>query len=490
MTSIERRLIASIVAASLVLSAATAALLYRSVRADLLRQFDRSLGSQAEALTSLVTIDPAGKLDFEFNADAMPGYQRRDHAAYYVIRFDDGRVFAASPSWGAAQLSDVPPGETAVDVRLPRGAAGRALRLGFVPQLDIDGNSATQPAASARAVPGMTITVFRERGSLDQALARLRRTLAIGTGLLAVALAAVTAAIVRISLRPVRALADRAQQIDSSRLHLRFDTVSVPGELVPITHRLNDLLERLDAAFTRERRFTADVAHELRTPIAELRSLTEVVLRWPDDAGAALHAVREAHDIAAQLQALVATLLSLVRSESATSVELSAVPLRPLVAATVEEGESAVGRAVDVDVPEEATVLAEPTLLASVLRNVLANALEYSVPRSPVRCRAWREDERWVLAVENEPANLSPFDLPHLFEPFWRKDAARSDSLHAGLGLSLVSAYCRLMDATVRATMMPPATLRLEIRFQSLPAMPASTPETRPSDVATATTVR
>jgi signal transduction histidine kinase len=84
-------------------------------------------------------------------------------------------------------------------------------------------------------------------------------------------------------LSPLNQLANQAASITADSLATRFPTEIWPGELTPISSRLNDLLERLEQSFERERRFSADLAHELRTPIAELRSLAELALKWPED---------------------------------------------------------------------------------------------------------------------------------------------------------------------------------------------------------------
>jgi two-component system sensor histidine kinase QseC len=114
-------------------------------------------------------------------------------------------------------------------------------------------------------------------------------------------------------LRPLSSLAKRAETIHASSLQLRFPTDNIPVELLPIAQRLNDLLARLEASFAREQRFSADVAHELRTPIAELRTLAEVALKWPDDVNQA--ALKEALNIALQMESVATGLMALARCD-------------------------------------------------------------------------------------------------------------------------------------------------------------------------------
>jgi two-component system sensor histidine kinase QseC len=475
--SIQGRLIVALTAAAAGLSLVVGVALYRSIRSDLIGGFDRALEAQASAVRALVSVRSDGSIDFDYSDDAMPVYRgggARD-AQYFFIRGGDGRVFARSGSLRGIDWSpDIPAAGAARDVALPGGRAGRALRVDFVPALDEEGagsGEARRSRAAAAAAPVMTIVVARDRGPLDESLGQILRRLAASGVAFALATAAAVVLIVRRSLRPLRDVADAAREIGPAELHRRLPEAGLPAELLPISARVNELLGRLGEAFARERRFTSDVAHELRTPIAELRAVTEVALRWPDDGATAIESLRDAHQIAGQMQTLVATLLALVRVDRGAAAEVRDVALAPAVTGAARElratgaAAAAAARGIEVEVPGDAVVSAEPALLASVLRNVLSNALEYRDAASPVRCAARRAGPRWVLSVENGAPGLSADDLAHLFEPFWRKDAARSDPVHAGLGLALVRAYCGLMGAQVRAELVPPATLRIELSF-------------------------
>src|SRR5262249_34995421 len=151
---------------------------------------------------------------------------------------------------------------------LSGGHLARALRVDFQPSSEPDA-----PPRSASEAPGMNITLARDRAALDASLDHVLTGLILTGALLTAAIAWATFLIVRRSLRPLHAIAERATQITPSSLELRFPTEGLPAEILPICQCLNELLDRLDGAFARERRFSSDIAHELRTPIAELRSM-------------------------------------------------------------------------------------------------------------------------------------------------------------------------------------------------------------------------
>ena len=493
MKSIQARLIFAITVTCALFLSATALLLYHSMSTHLVRQFDHALSTQASAIASFVNQHPDGTPDFDYNESAIPEYRTSPHSQYFVIRYKDGRLFARSsygdPKDASVAATALLPLDQAQDITLPNGHPGRAVRIQFHPQVDSD----DPPRATSRSAPlpikAMNIVMVRDRAMLDSSLTHIFWRLLIGMSLLAAATALAVAWIVRGSLRPLRAVAERAAEIDSTRLHLRLPAEGLPSELSPICARLNDLLERLDQAFARERRFTSDVAHELRTPIAELRTTVDVALRWPDDAGATRHALRESQQIAVQMQTLVQTLLDLVRAERAPQVALAPIPLLDAVARAVHATETlGVEKGVAVEIPEYVTVMAEPTLLASVLANVLSNALEYSDGEDPIRCRAQLCEGGWLLTVENRATHLTPEDIRHMRDPFWRKDAARtagSVKAHAGLGLALVDSFCRLMnvrvDVDLRTAPPAPQTFVLRLTFAGGPARTSPASQDDPS---------
>lgn len=440
--SIQSRLAWSLMAAAVILSAGVGVLLYHWIGREMVDNFDRGLRGKGEAIVSLVSLEAGGVLDFEFNEAAMPEYRPGKSAEYFQIRFADGKPYVTSKSLadGALPLQTINVSQRAsyFDFPLPDGRPGRAIQISFIPQSE-------QPPP-APAAP-MVAVIGRDRSELDRNLSRLFTSLAIATILLGSGTALTSIPIVRYSLRPLRRFAEQAARIDAKNLETRITQIDLPAELFPIRQRLNDLLGRLEEAFNRERRFTSNVAHELRTPIAELRSITEIAIQWPDTQSDR-QAIADSFAIAVQMQTLVNTLLSLVRTGSAEQpIVLQPVKLWPIINETLARLSKVTAlRQIDCDIPEEIIAIAEPVLLNSVLTNLFQNASEYATGSDAIRCTAQVKANSVHLTIENEAANLTDDDIPHLFEPFWRHDRSRTGHQHAGLGLSLVRAYCDLMQ--------------------------------------------
>jgi signal transduction histidine kinase len=314
----------------------------------------------------------------------------------------------------------------------------------------------------------------RARSPLDAALASTSSALAVGALLLLVGVPLLVARVVRRGLRPLDELAGLASRIDARSLGRRFDAAAVPAELRPICQRLNDLLERLEASFDRERRFSSDVAHELRTPLAELRSIAEVALRYPEPATASPRSFEDVLGAALHMEALVTALLTLARCDSGRQpVSLQAVDLARLCreAWAARDGEAR-QRAVRVQGAAEGAVVveADPVLLASVTSNLVANAVAHTPAGGDVAWRIERDGDQVLLVITNSNAALEPADLPHVFERFWRKDAARSGGPHTGLGLSLAEAFVRLMRGQLRLELAGADRVRVELRLAAFAA--------------------
>jgi signal transduction histidine kinase len=303
--------------------------------------------------------------------------------------------------------------------------------------------------------------VAQDRADLDAFLASLHLTLALGVlGLLA-GIAVLVKAVLALGLRPLDDLARRLEAMDAGSLGDPVVIADVPAELIPTVDHLNGLLARLGQSFERERTFSANLAHEMRTPLAELRTITEVALKWPDDPASSAGALDEIRGIGLRMETVVVNLLALARCEEGRqTVHTSRVSLRDLAAecwsAVAAEAEA---RKITFtpQIPDRITLVTDREKLALMLSNLFSNAVSHGTPGGTVTCSAalsGSDGGEIALRVANPTAQLTDADLPRIFDRFWRKDSARSDGRHAGLGLSLVAALCDLLgfrrEASVR----------------------------------------
>jgi signal transduction histidine kinase len=451
--------------------------LFGAFRAMLTRQFDARLVARAGALTSAIRWD-GSKVDLDFTPESMPWYAARDSTEFFELTRLDGTPpvnIAVSPSVEGRSW----PGGTAGgtwDSRLPDGRLGRELRITFrpLPDEDLDKpESAALRAAAVASAPTLALRVAMNRSELDRSLAQTRLILgAFGLMMAAGVVGVVRLALAR-GLRPVERLSVQVQAIGPDSLSSRVEHWALPVELAPIGERLNDMLGRLQAAFDRERRFTAAAAHELRTPVAELRSLLEVTLQNPRNASEYGESLREALGITVQMQQLVSGMLALARHESGRErIAVEPVKLEPLLRRIVQRFQPAAehrGGRIELACGGELVVRAGPEVLEIILANLLANAVEYAEPAPLVRCEARVDAQAIRVEIRNPVPGLTGAEVATFFETLSRMDAARTARSHLGLGLPLARRLAEAMGATLVARLITPHEIALELSLQREP---------------------
>lgn len=268
--------------------------------------------------------------------------------------------------------------------------------------------------------------------------------------------------VVRNGLSPLRVIADEIDNIDEASLDGRFTTTGLPSELLPFTIHLNQLMDRLEAGFSRERRFSASLAHEMRTPIAEAKTIAESALKWPGDVEPKVW-----HDVLAsveRMEGVVQSMLQLARLEREAPDENS-VPslLAPLVDelwsdhAAVAEARRVTLRS---EVSNDTTINGDRAWWSHLVGNLLGNAAEYADAGSEIIVSSQNTGE---LTISNRASGLQQDDVHHMFDRFWRADEARGESVHCGLGLSLAKACADALGLRLQATLDDNQLLTLHV---------------------------
>ncbi|MEE9393102.1 MAG: histidine kinase dimerization/phospho-acceptor domain-containing protein [Planctomycetota bacterium] len=219
-------------------------------------------------------------------------------------------------------------------------------------------------------------------------------------------------------------------------------------EVQTLASTLNDLLERLDASFERERRITANLAHELRTPIAELRSASDVAERWNQDVELEENLRQVAAETSRRMHRIVNGLLHMARIESGeVQVERIPVDLGAIVDESWQEQlHQAETRQIEIECAAEQAILeSDPALLRIVISNLINNAVFHADAGTKIESRLFEGEGRVRWRLANEARDLSEADLEHLSEPFWCRDGSRARSEHVGLGLALAERTTTLL---------------------------------------------
>jgi signal transduction histidine kinase len=294
----------------------------------------------------------------------------------------------------------------------------------------------------------------------------------VGAGVLALGLVVGSWLFAR-ALRPIRDISVAAAKIASGDLAQRISTVDSESELGQLAGVLNATFVRLDAAFTRQARFTADAAHELRTPISVMLTHTQngLASECPDEEHRKAFAA--SHRAAQRMRRLTESLLALARLDSGDSTATR--ELCDVDRITCEAAELLRPLAQEYQVTLEiqstpAHCEGNAEQLGQVVTNLVTNAIYYNRPGGRVRVTVTVEAGAPVLSVCDTGIGISSEDLPHIFERFYRADKMRSNADgHTGLGLAITQAIVKAHGGTIEVASESGRGSTFNVRLPAIP---------------------
>jgi signal transduction histidine kinase len=277
----------------------------------------------------------------------------------------------------------------------------------------------------------------------------------------------------RRALAPLTLMAESARAMPFG--DCRLPSPGTRDELDEFASSFNGLLDRLHLALERQRQFTGQASHQLRTPLSALIAAIEVARRRPRTVVEHERVLDGIHSDAVRLWRVVEALLFLARAEADAALpDLEYLDLGVWAAEHVVTSSSH-ERALDVRFEggdeNSLWIRAHRPLLGQLIDNLLENACKYSDPGTPIVVRVWGEPASAVVAVEDHGCGIAAEDLPRVFEPFYRTRSARQLG-HAGVGLGL--AVARRIAATLGATITAESETGRGSRFVvRMPCAPA-----------------
>lgn len=261
--------------------------------------------------------------------------------------------------------------------------------------------------------------------------------------------------LVRQSLASIRRIAARVSAVTVNQLQTRLDPGTAPSELKDLVSTLNGMLSRLEDGFHRISQFSADLAHDFRTPISNLMGQTQVTLaqrRSAEEYESVLESSLEEYE---RLARMTENMLFLARADNA-QVALKRVTLDAAeeLGRVAEYFEAvAADREVGVKVSGNGKIFADQMLLRRAVNNLVDNALRYATKGSTVRIAVKDTADATCVVVANSGAAVPVGDLDKVFDRFFRSDPARSNSsASAGLGLSIVKSIVDLHGGAVQVS--------------------------------------
>ncbi|MEO9176147.1 MAG: ATP-binding protein [Gaiellales bacterium] len=347
-----------------------------------------------------------------------------------------GRVLRGTPALAGRslltpeQLARARLGPTFIDRSVPPAFGSGRWRLLAEPVSDRPGAEIAVVAASLRP----------RAEALDHLLAQL-----LLAGVAALLLASVASyALAAAALRPVEEMSRRAAAISLQGGDKRLPVPETGDEIAKLGARLNEMLARMETAFSHERRFLADASHELQTPLAILRAELEIALRRPRTREELEDVVRSAQEEANRLGKLAEDLLIVARSDQgALPVSLATIRADDLLSSVAERFSRRTldaGRSISIDASPRLELVCDPIRIGQALGNLIDNSLRYGA--GAITLVASRRASVVELHVRDDEGGFPAAFLPRAFERFSRADDVRSGP-GSGLGLAIVQAIAR-----------------------------------------------
>jgi two-component system, OmpR family, heavy metal sensor histidine kinase CusS len=302
-------------------------------------------------------------------------------------------------------------------------------------------------AATLRDGTVINFVVARNMSDRSALLAQYRTTIYV-TGISGMLVAFVLGYfLIRASLRPVREIARSAARITVERLATRIGVEHVPRELAPIIESFNAMLARLQRSFERLARFTDDLAHDLRTPISNMRGASEVALARPRSAEEYQALLASNLEECERVSRMIENVLFLARAEQPDFATVTAqFDVRAELVRIAEYFEGISDDAgVIVQVRAKGHLIADLELFRRAVSNLLANALRYTPVGGVIEISTQEDETRTRVTVSNPGVPIGREHLDKLFDRFYRVDPSRTNSSGStGLGLAIVRSIMEL----------------------------------------------
>lgn len=464
--SLALRLTIFYVGSSFVILLAATVALYLILASSLERAQDQFLTEKVAVMRAMLQQHPEDV--WQLNEEIEQTYAPRQYSRVYTRVLDGTGGVIESPGMSGNIPQSVFPSPTKIEQDPRAGVVATSLK--------------GQPlrAMSAMARLGndpnklRVIQVALDTQLTRELLAGYRRTLllVLGCGLIGCSITGYF--IGRGGLNPLRQIADTIQRIRSSNLDERIETARLPGELLTLATSFNTMLERLQESFDRLKRFSADIAHELRTPVNNMRIESEVALGKARSLAEYQETLCSCLEECGRLSRIIDGMLFIARSENPrTQVNREIIDVGAELERVREFYEAPAAEAgVDLTVSCDSNTFAtlDRILFQRAVGNLLANAIRYTPRHGSIKMIARRENGELEVDVVDTGTGIAEEDVPRIFDRFYRADRARtSGTANAGLGLAIVKSIVTMHGGTISVDSAPERGTTMRIRMPATP---------------------
>ena len=410
-----------------ILLAVSLPVLYGAMAGSLRRDQEAYLRSAAGQLASHIELED-GDLRLLNDLDLPAGTQ------YLLTTESGGRIVSSENAWADAPAFQ--PDEVYLS------STGRGDQLYLDQELELEGGEKIR------------IRVSRSNGTVERSLDQLQLVMLLAVPAFLGLAVFGSYFLAKLALRPIDHITETAVSLGAGNLSRRITGIESRDEVGRLAGAFNGMLARLEDSFQREKQFTSDASHELRTPVSVIMAYAEnLAAHAPDretveQASAILTESRRMHSIIAQL-------LALTRGyEGKYQLSLEEINLKEMVSdvlAELTEEAAAGGITLIEQVPPRIQLSADQSLMTQLLLNLVENGIKYGKTGGTVAVSALEQDGHILLTIQDDGIGIGEKDLPHIFDRFYRADQAR-DRSGSGLGLSIVKWIVELHGWSIQVT--------------------------------------
>ncbi|HLW82077.1 MAG TPA: heavy metal sensor histidine kinase [Candidatus Acidoferrales bacterium] len=421
--------------------------LYWALVSNLNREDDQFLSDEVHVLRVLLADWPTSSA--AVNREINSEWVTRQYAQVFARILDSrGQALIASRGMSTKFPPQRFPSATNSSTGLPRGMDMRSSTGERFRAL------ATRVSVDSPSHREYTIQIALNRSREEDALSKYRWDLGIVLSVMLFLCVGFGYEIARRGISPVKKISHIAARIGSATLHERIPQAGLPAELASLAATFNAMLDRLEESFARLSRFSADIAHELRTPVTNLRGEIEVMLAKPRSSQEYRQLFDSSLEEVNRLSRIVDSLLFLARAESLqVQLRTETTDAGREIRSLHDFYEAACGQAevtLTCHAPEGLTAEIDRTLFQRAVGNVIENAMAHTPKGGSVSVVAAANNGRLTVQVSDTGCGIPEADLARVFEPFYRVDSCRSTpSRGLGLGLSIVRSIMKLHGGTV-----------------------------------------
>jgi len=456
--SLGARLLLAFLAINIFSSLAVGVLLFDALQTRVAAQDDINIVLTARHMRRLAT-EFATLNDFDTHHERLVSLVLGDPALALQVTQASGKLLISHN-----------PGEIAIQPISADVSQQRIVTNDVVRWREPDGAWIHGVATHAQLRDGTDIVLLVARNLADRyaMLRRYRRDIAIImiAGLIVSTLLGLF--LVKRALRPLHAMAEQIHAITVQRLQARISIHRAPADLDHLANSLNHMLDRLEQGFERIWQFTVDLAHDLRTPLSNLRGTNEVALTRSRSTAEYQSLLGSNIEECERVSRMIESVLFLARAEnpvySIHRVTMNLAEQLGIIADYFEGLSSEAG--VSIVVVASGQVYADRELFRRAVNNLLANAIRHTPAGNSITLRGHGSEGMTSLSVENPGPGIEPAHLAHIFDRFYRADPSRSDSAHStGLGLAIVKTIMDLHRGKVTVESNPGAMTCFVLTF-------------------------